>query len=189
MHIQLSLRTEKANLLTPHSICAITAVRLKFVIHLDYADPTYALADFGIFAALEPLLGIINACLPVLPVVFKMILTKFGLSVSSDPSTKGVSAAQNNSWGRPTYVQPSFSSQKKPFTRLEDGDMSDQYDYPLRDIGGLNKSGASHGSADDLRANDGHRGGSDEPEAITVTTDWTVRSETQSRRVLPGEAV
>lgn len=112
------------------SICCITAVRLKFISEIDVLDPQFSQIKFNIFAALEPLLGIINACLPVLPPV----IAKLSRSAAFRSTFKGT--AQKNSTGTSDFKN--FSSHKgtglvssastgRQFERLED-------EYPLNDI-------------------------------------------------------
>ena len=51
------------------SICLLCGIRLKFVLELDPSDPTWTVVNFGLFGAIEPMLGIISASLPILPPV------------------------------------------------------------------------------------------------------------------------
>ena len=48
-------------------------VRLKFVLELNSNDFTPTIADFALWAALEPLLAIVSVSLPILPPVFSKI--------------------------------------------------------------------------------------------------------------------
>lgn len=52
-------------------VCAITIIRLVLSIHLNLDDFTYSIAKIGIVTTLEPLLGIIIACLPFFPPALK----------------------------------------------------------------------------------------------------------------------
>ena len=69
-----------ANILS--RICILSGVRLKFVLAIDYSDFTYTIVDFAIFGALEPLLAIISACLPILQPVLAKLSDKIPLSWS-----------------------------------------------------------------------------------------------------------
>ena len=48
-----------------HSVCAVTIIRLILSTLLKLDDITYNFARISIFTVLEPLLGIIIACLPL----------------------------------------------------------------------------------------------------------------------------
>jgi hypothetical protein len=48
-------------------ICLMSGVRLKYVIELDTEDFTSSIWMFAILGTMEPMLGIISACLPVIP--------------------------------------------------------------------------------------------------------------------------
>ncbi|KAF2233364.1 hypothetical protein EV356DRAFT_568024 [Viridothelium virens] len=54
-------------------ICLVAGVRLKYVLEIDYNDFTYTIWYFAILGPLEPMLGIISACLPMLPPVFSKL--------------------------------------------------------------------------------------------------------------------
>ncbi|RYP81007.1 hypothetical protein DL769_002187 [Monosporascus sp. CRB-8-3] len=60
-------------------IIAITAVRIKFMLELDYTDPTYTVSNMAVFSAMVPLLGIVNANLPVAPPAIKRMFKSFAL--------------------------------------------------------------------------------------------------------------
>lgn len=51
------------------AICLMSGVRLKYVIELDTNDFTASISMFAILGTLEPMLGIISACLPVIPAI------------------------------------------------------------------------------------------------------------------------
>ena len=52
-------------------ICLLSAIRLKYIIELGTDDFTGSLCMYAILATLEPILGIISACLPVVPAIFR----------------------------------------------------------------------------------------------------------------------
>ena len=58
-------------------MCLITLVRLILVFRIDYNDETYTWIIFGMFTTLEFYLGIITACLPLLPPVGAEIVKTF----------------------------------------------------------------------------------------------------------------
>ncbi|MCJ1444783.1 MAG: hypothetical protein MMC23_005285 [Stictis urceolatum] len=111
------------------AICCITAVRLKFINEIDVTDITFSQVKFNIFAALEPLLGIINACLPVLPPVFAKFWSSSAF-MSARRRTAGNSAPENQfkkGYGAKSSGLVSTTSTGRPFERLED-------EYPLTSV-------------------------------------------------------
>ena len=55
----------------PNRVCVVSGIRLNAVYSLDVQNITSTVGDLGFWTALEPLLGIINACLPMLQPIFK----------------------------------------------------------------------------------------------------------------------
>ncbi|KAF2197577.1 hypothetical protein GQ43DRAFT_424280 [Delitschia confertaspora ATCC 74209] len=102
-------------------ICLIAGYRLRFVIELDYDDFTYSLWLFAIFGPIEPMLGIISACLPILPPVFGRSKAK------TVPSTKNSSipSASANSLGQ---TKKSWNSKNSRFDTMDDPE------YPLIEV-------------------------------------------------------
>lgn len=49
-----------------HSICIVTAFRIYAIARLDLSDFSYSMVSANIWSTLEPCLGIVNACLPIL---------------------------------------------------------------------------------------------------------------------------
>ena len=55
------------------SICIVTAIRIQQIEDMDISNPTKSFAVVGLCAILEPLLGIVNACLPFIGPVLHMM--------------------------------------------------------------------------------------------------------------------
>lgn len=112
------------------SICCITAVRLKFISQINVLDEEFSQIKFNIFAALEPLLGIINACLPVLPPVFAKFFHsaafRSAFKSSGVKSSTGEIELKNFN-GRKGPGLVSSASAGRQFERLDD-------EYPLNDL-------------------------------------------------------
>ncbi len=51
----------------PLSVCIVTILRIISLIQLNFADISYSIVTATIWGCLEPCLGIMSACLPVLP--------------------------------------------------------------------------------------------------------------------------
>jgi hypothetical protein len=105
---------------------------LKFIGEINVMDEEYSQIKFNIFAALEPLLGIINACLPVLPPVFAKFFRSAAFQTTfkrsgAKSSTSGASELKKNFSGLKGPGLVSTASTGRPFERLED-------EYPLNDL-------------------------------------------------------
>ncbi|MCJ1438914.1 hypothetical protein MMC27_008304 [Xylographa pallens] len=100
-------------------ICAISVVRIVALATWDFSDFSYGLGKVAYWSTLEPALGVINCCLPVLqPVLSKLRGTTFG--------TKGRSKL---SYGRSVMSKESDSGKIGRFQRM-DNEL-----YPLTDVG------------------------------------------------------
>lgn len=55
-------------------VCVVTIIRLVLSAQLNLDDFTYKIAKIGIPTLLEPLLGIIAACLPLFPPAFRKVM-------------------------------------------------------------------------------------------------------------------
>ena len=79
-------RKTRAN--TAYSICAITIVRIKATTSINAQNTRQQYANIALLTCLEALLGVINACLPVLkPVVSKVRVTALFSSLWTKTST------------------------------------------------------------------------------------------------------
>ena len=88
------------------SICVITIFRIVSTLNLNFGDFTYTLPYLAISTDLEPILGIINACLPVMrPALRKTsFLPSFGMpSRMSHRNSKDVEYGNSNSNGRSPF--------------------------------------------------------------------------------------
>ena len=124
--IQRQLAKTRCGWLTSFdSICLICAVRIKYILEIDASDETYSLPLFGIFAALEPLLGIINACLPVLPPALKKFWNNSAFA--SNPSSKSFPGYFKGSSWRPPPDRMNHGGSER-FQRIDD------LEYPLVEV-------------------------------------------------------
>ncbi|KAF4637703.1 hypothetical protein G7Y89_g384 [Cudoniella acicularis] len=57
-------------------ICIITIIRCKLMMSIDFLNATKSYASVGVFAILEPLLGVVNACLPLMRPVLARFFSK-----------------------------------------------------------------------------------------------------------------
>ncbi|CBF79121.1 uncharacterized protein ANIA_10886 [Aspergillus nidulans FGSC A4] len=76
------------------AICIITVFRVNMINDLVSTDPTYTTTPLMIFTILEPLLGIILACLPLLRPVFERVSAFRTLHSSCDSRGSGTSTPQ-----------------------------------------------------------------------------------------------
>ena len=150
-------------MITCFSICLLCAVRIKYILGLETTNLTYTLPLFGVFAAMEPLLGIINACLPTLPPVLKKI--RNSSVFSSDHPTKSFSSFMKPSSWRSTQDKRSHHGGDDHFERI-----IDDLEHPLVDIPPrthMADASASHGTPVSPINN---------PHDIKVTTGWAIDS-------------
>ncbi|KAI1177724.1 hypothetical protein F4777DRAFT_576802 [Nemania sp. FL0916] len=84
------------------AIIIITAVRFKFFFAVDLADVTYTIVPQGVLSALVPLLGIVNANLPVMQPALKKIFGRVGMfmSVKQASSTSRSGASRKHEFER-----------------------------------------------------------------------------------------
>ena len=66
------------------SICVITILRIVFAVQFNYDDVTYDYSKISITTVLEPVLGILVACLPMFPPVFKGCVGREGVEQDSE---------------------------------------------------------------------------------------------------------
>jgi hypothetical protein len=112
-------------------ICILSVVRVVAISKLDLTDVTYTIVLDNIMSALEPTLGVINACLPLLqPIIPKIsenkIITWFKSLTTMRSSATGFSKTDSK--------QPSGKFASHHFDRLTP-DL-----YPLTDISATRRS-------------------------------------------------
>lgn len=133
-------------------ICLIAGVRIKYVLVIKSEDFTETIWMFAIFGGLEPMLGIICACLPILPA----LVAHYSKNRIMNWSTRNRSGGSSFKRAFGKNLSNSMDrSGKNDFERLGDGE------YPLIDQAGLTERGQAR-----------------TPEGIKVTKGYTV--DTQS---------
>lgn len=114
----------------PHSICIISVLRVVSVKQLNYSDLSYNVVLDVMWTTLEPTLGIINACLPMLQPVASKISQSQLLSYARGLSSKGSTSRlfrTGRSSTRPPYSDGSDRSKnfdKKNFKLMHAGQYS-----------------------------------------------------------------
>lgn len=150
------------------SICVITILRIKTLYDLDLTDITYSVAQMAMWSSLEPLLGIISACLPVIyPALRDLCAHKvFAWQDSSTNSDRSC-----HPWRRGHGESGGAQATTKSFQRLDD------HTFPLRDGCGISNKIAGPGGGDDESklCFDGARGVEAE-NSIVVTRGWGVHA-------------
>jgi hypothetical protein len=59
------------------SICIVSLLRVVYISRMDLHDFAYTYADLGMWSIVEPQLGVINACLPVMrPIIHQAMKSK-----------------------------------------------------------------------------------------------------------------
>lgn len=145
-----------------HSVCAITIIRLVLSIHLNLDDFTYSIAKIGIVTTLEPLLGIIIACLPFFPPALK----KMSGHMKTKPEIWNVLSSA-------MARLRSKRSENSTFQRFDDS-------YPLTDLENNNTHNHITGISsepDSLDRNYRELAGAKPQSAIKVDFGWEVRSD------------
>ena len=111
-----------------HSICIISIVRVISIHRLDYQDVTYSLVLDNICTSLEPTLGVINACLPILQPVVSKVCGSTVFAWSKNWKSSGGSS-RGRLWLKGSH-EPSGHSNTDRF-RQPPGDL-----YPLTNLTG-----------------------------------------------------
>ncbi|MCJ1263085.1 hypothetical protein MMC22_002955 [Lobaria immixta] len=148
-------------------ICIISAFRIKSIADLDFKDFTYSLINDGIWSALEPFLGIVNACLPILqPVIAKVGKTSlFSRTRGSSKASNSKASSDQNS----TKPFHSDESDTKNFHRLYN------HVYPLEDNPVASNQNESSCFGSPPTPNE-----TNSLKQITVTKNWNVHSTSTS---------
>ncbi|RYO82163.1 hypothetical protein DL764_009648 [Monosporascus ibericus] len=74
-------------------IIAITAVRIKFMLEIDTTDPTFSISRIALLSAVVPLLGIVNANLPITAPAMKVVFKSWPLYSTMKSSIKTTSGS------------------------------------------------------------------------------------------------
>jgi hypothetical protein len=151
-------------------ICMMSGVRLKYVVELKTEDFTESIWEFAILGTLEPMFGIISACLPVIPAV----VSHYSSGRMMAWSTKGGSGHGTGKSGLASKGLSSTSghSAHADFQRLSD------HEYPLIEQVKPASHAQSEVVGDDWQThNTGAPGGN-----IMVTKQFTVDSREGSGR-------
>ena len=166
-----------------HSITAISTIRVISLAVWDFSDFSYGLGRVAIWSVLEPTLGIINCCLPIL----QPALAKFTRSSIWTSRAGGVSSAtpkivaSGSSGSHLATIGGSGMGGPRKFRRL-----GDEYEYPLND---MQSTTGTEGQWAGARGYDEEEAGDESPtrwannqsappppkkNAIAVKQDWNV---------------
>lgn len=94
VHVTRLVNQELKFFLKFSSICIISTIRLAVLVTFDKPDLTYNIAPLAMWTNLEPILGVFNACLPVI----RPVLRKFCRSNLSTGSTQSREIRYNPLW-------------------------------------------------------------------------------------------
>ncbi|KAF9737638.1 hypothetical protein PMIN06_003911 [Paraphaeosphaeria minitans] len=134
-------------------ICAITIARIILIKDLVPMDTTYTSSHIFFFTILEPLLGIILACLPVLRPAMTQITSVF----------TGTKKSLLNNTDYTTDSKPRTIGSTGKYSNIARGvDRSDSLTRPINDAGSFNMDALEQPN----KANEGN--------AIHVTSTWDV---------------
>ncbi|KAF2190153.1 hypothetical protein K469DRAFT_561058 [Zopfia rhizophila CBS 207.26] len=132
-------------------IVMVSAIRLKFIFETESNDYTKSVIKFAITGAMEPMVGIIVCCTPMIaPVITHITDGRIAMWTNkhSRSGTAGNSGGKSNlSWphgSQKSYISGSKSPATKDF-EMEDGDG----EYPLSDRSGMKSRMPETGSLSD----------------------------------------
>ena len=129
-------------------ICIISILRIIYLTDLDLHNITYSIAPEGLFTLLEPTLGIVCACIPIIqPAITKLsrkITPAFSTAQSGSGKAGCSTAAENGAHGQNSAFSP------KRFRRLSD------HAFPLTDTYGRFNRNHVGRAEDDICNGDQH---------------------------------
>ncbi|CAI6019504.1 unnamed protein product [Clonostachys chloroleuca] len=136
-------------------ICVLSLLRVIWIWNWDLTDLTYTVVPIAIWSALEPALGVVNACLPTMMPALTYMFGPGIFGFSRSGNSEGLSGKSKEAL--PSHEsRGNFSNNRKPvnrdFERLED-------EFPLTDIHVDSSSNFTN-----------HSGG-----GITVTRKWELK--------------
>jgi len=148
-------------------ICILSAVRIHSIATLDYLDFSHSVVADGVYSVLEPYLGTINACLPLLqPIVNKFTTTRIWTSLRG--TSRGAVTRESNSDHLATIGSDVKNGRFRHLDEESTASKDDQ--YPLTTVTGLEQVNNAKVYA---AANNISEGPND---AIGITRDWNVKS-------------
>ncbi|KAJ8130819.1 hypothetical protein O1611_g2804 [Lasiodiplodia mahajangana] len=137
-------------------ICIISLLRVLWLVNLDLTDLTYGVGPGTIYSALEPILGVINACLPTIkPAVLRIIRIIIPSWANYAGSLTQKSSVTDSKSHKVT------SADTAPYRQLDDN-------IPLNNLqrqGGIGNIGDAN--------------------TIIITQEWSVNTSTQSASSQP----
>lgn len=95
-----------------HSVCIVSAIRISAVLQFSFADPTYTMWHTIVWSQLEPTLGIVCSCVPLMRPIFARFF----------PHTLRNTTKESNSANGSAHRRHTFSG-------------SDDHTYPLTEFG------------------------------------------------------
>jgi len=95
------------------SVCVITIFRLKAVLAFRQADPTYTIWSTVMWSEMEPTLGIICTCAPMMRPIFDKLFAQYRAKRTVGPSSGGYSGL------RPSRDAQDSNEHSYPLTALK----------------------------------------------------------------------
>ncbi|TGJ83284.1 hypothetical protein E0Z10_g5503 [Xylaria hypoxylon] len=112
-------------------IIIITSVRIRFFSQLDPADITYTFSKIALLSSLVPLLGIINANLPLSAPVFQRVFSTSILSSTLKRSNRTGSTDNFQRLGDEEYRLTNIEVSREPNTSHDDGKINIRRDWEV----------------------------------------------------------
>lgn len=147
-------------------ICILSAVRIHAIATLDYLDFSYSVVPDGVYSVLEPYLGVINACLPLLqPIVNRIATTRFWTSLRG--TSRGAVTSEDES-GNPKTIGSKGKHERFRHLDVESTTSKDDQ-YPLTSVTGLEQVNTA-------KVYTGNSVPHGPDGSIGITRDWNVKS-------------
>ena len=136
-----------SSLMLSPSVCTITILRIISLLQLNFSDLSYNITTVTIWGCLEPTLGIMSACLPVLPPLlarlfnFKCTNNLIWLRVDRRPSTMSHPTTTYNTttWPGSSYTPapPTPTTRSPQPVRGKQLSSHVRFHHRLYDVGNL----------------------------------------------------
>lgn len=148
-----------------HSVCIITIIRLILSTQLQLDDYTYDISAISVVTIMEPLLGIIIACLPFFPPAIKKLAGQMKRTDSEKRNVLSSSMARLRLKRSKSSASPGFDD-TFPLTNLEDKGIQNRITGPSRRLDYMSEG---YGQFAEVRI--------PPLSSIMVEQEWEVRSD------------
>lgn len=154
------------------SICVVTALRIVYLVKLDYSDFSYSGGLFSIWSIVENNLGIVNACLPVMRPLLRKIPDWFPFLWLRNKRFKQIMENKKPCLGTTLTKAPCSSD-----CHSNRSERSVDQIYPLTNLSGTRNHISALGNEKKSDLGESDFFPAEDPNGmITVTRTWNVHS-------------